>query len=675
MAGVNNMLNYKKRSLQVVIALLALFLILAAACSRDAEKNSTTVNAPQGSPTATATASPKSPGPVEERTPTAAATGTPEAQTPSGETENATATIAGPTGTVVPSQDTTPTNKTPAPTPTPTPKPTPTPTSKPTPTPNKYNGNQNFTEGKIIQFSHPSGFYTKPFTLELKYNTAYDVYYTLNGNVPTTSTRPYSTGITINDRSSDIGKSDKVVTVRAAAFRNGRQVGETVTATYIVNQNYNTFSARYQNLAVVSIITNKTNLYGPTGIITNYTEHGRASERPAHVEFFDANGTAGFSVDAGIRVYGGTSRANPQKSLKVVARKEYDPGNGKFKYPLIPGRTDLTGKTIDRYDSFILRAGGNDNLFSNIFGGTRNTLLRDALVHSLAGKISNIASQAYRPVVVYINGDYSGLYNLRDDLDNDFLEQHYNVPKEEVAILAYGHENGNWFYKMDEGTQQDEDDYKNMLYWISSNNMALPSNYERACKMLDMDNFIKYIAINVFANNRDWPHNNVRAWKYTGKTNNAYGQDGKWRYMLKDIDYSWGIYFSSNITEDVTAEEVNHSANVLLGYAGEISEMFASLMQNTQFRSQFLKFMDEIVNNYYSTATAKAMITKMKNAMAVEFSHIYTNRWYKHVDYPSWGEYKITLTYNQWLRAVDTLYEYAEKRPAAIKNLIRDIYG
>lgn len=555
-----------------------------------------------------------------------------------------------------------------------TPTPTPTATTKPTPTatPNKYNGNINFTTDKIIQFSHPSGYYASPFTLKLNYDPSYKIYYTLNGNTPTTSAKVYQTaGIAINDVSSDTGKDDDVIVVRAAAFRNGKQVGTVVTATYIVNRKYSTFTGRYNNLAVISISTDKTNLYGSNGIFTNYTEHGRESERPAHIEFFDSDGTAGYSIDAGMRVYGGTSRANPQKSLKLVARKEYDPDNGKFKYPIIAGSQNLSGELIDRYDSFILRAGGNDNLF----GGGRNTFLRDALIHSLAGKISNIVSQAYRPVVVYINGNYFGVYNLRDDIDKNYLEQHYGVPKNEVAIVTYGHENGNWFYKIDEGTESDLNNYKNMLSWIANNNMASSTNYNNACKMLDMDNFIKYIAVNVFANNRDWPHNNVRAWKYTGSINNSYGQDGKWRFMLKDIDYSWGIIYSPGQTENVVAEETAHSENVLRGGAGEISAAFASLMRNTQFKAQFKAFIDEMVNKYFSESTASAMITKMKNAMAKEYSRIYTNIWYKNPDSPAQGEYRVSLTYDEWQNAIETLYEFARKRPAVIKNLTKAVYG
>ncbi len=113
-----------------------------------------------------------------------------------------------------------------------------------------------------------------------------------------------------------------------------------------------------------------------------------------------------------------------------------------------------------------------------------------------------------------------------------------------------------------------------MLSYIANTNMAISGNYYKACQLLDMDNFMKYIAVNVFANNRDWPHNNVKAWMY----------QGKWHFVLKDIDYAWGIYDLPGRTENVIAEETSHSENVLRGRAGEISAMFASLMKNETFK-------------------------------------------------------------------------------------------
>ncbi len=536
----------------------------------------------------------------------------------------------------------------------PTTLPSPTQTLEPTPAPDYYNAD--------IIFSEPSGFYNQSFELVLTYNTDADIRFTLDGSEPTASSEKYATPIKITDKSNILGENDNMTVVRAAAFVKGKRVSKITTKTFLINGNHSSFNERYGKLAVISISTNKTNLYGSTGIFTNYTEHGGDSERPAHVEFFDTDGITAFSVDAGLRVYGGTSRGNPQKSLKLVARKEYDESNGKFKYAIFPEIKNKSGKVIDRYDSFILRAGGNDCLF----GGTRQTFLRDALIHSLAVPISNIASQAYRPCVVYINGAYFGIYNIREDLDNDYIEQHYEIPKEEIAIIAYGHENGSWFYKIDEGTDKDLNNYKAMLSYIANNDMTNIENYRQAEKLLDFDNFIKYIGINVYSNNRDWPHNNVRAWCH----------EGKWRFMLKDIDYSWGIYHAPGNVINVVAEETGHWRNVLTGAeGGEISRAFASLMKNENFKNKFLKFMDKMINNYFSTQTVNNVVREMADIMAKEYDRYSTTYWYDNPDDILGAKHKISLTHEQWRSAINTLYEYGEKRPTVMENLLTELYG
>ena len=168
--------------------------------------------------------------------------------------------------------------------------------------------------------------------------------------------------------------------------------------------------------------------------------------------------------------------------------------------------------------------------------------------------------------------------------------------------------------------------------------MAISGNYYKACQLLDMDNFMKYIAINVFANNRDWPHNNVRAWMH----------GGQWRFVLKDIDYSWGIYDLPGRTENVVAEETSHSENVLRGGAGEISAAFASLMKNKTFKTQFLALVDSMVNDYFSTATAEALLDDMVAIMSAEYPRLATNVWYRNPSNPNEGHNSVSMSLEEF---------------------------
>lgn len=415
----------------------------------------------------------------------------------------------------------------------------------------------------------------------------WDIYYTTDCSSPSPENGgsiKYSEPITIMDKSSENGSEDKVTVIRAAAVKNG-SIGKIYTSTYILNGSAQKFADRYGGLGVFSINTDNKYLFGDEGIYTNYTEHGRETERAASVEFFEVGGSCEVSMQAGIRIYGGTSRGLAQKSLKITARKEYGDA-GKFKYAFFENNNDKNGNLIEEYDTVILRAGGNDSLLT----GERSTQLRDVLVHTVAMDIDNLSSQAGRPVVLYLNGNYWGLYFLREDLDDDYIESHYKVDKNNIAILTYGHENGNWFYKLDEGTEADQKNYQQMLAYIIGHDMKNSSYYSEACKMLDIDNFIKYMALNIYVNNRDWPHNNVRMWRYIGTadSSNQY-TDGKWRFMIKDTDFSMGRYYAPGQPENVVAQETSHNESVIKGEGSEIAAAFGSLLGNDEFSYSICK--------------------------------------------------------------------------------------
>jgi len=516
----------------------------------------------------------------------------------------------------------------------------------------------------VVVFDKASGFYSfRKIVVSLKAADGYDIYYTMDCSDPRTSSTAikYTKACNIIDKSTEDGSTDKITVLKAVAVKNGTKPtgSETVyTNTYILNNSTSNFSERYGNLGVFSISLDNELLFGNDGIYTNYTVHGRETERQATIEFFETGGNCEISMDAGIRIYGGTSRGLAQKSLKVVARKEYSE-NGKFKYAFFPDNKDKDGNLIKKYDSFVLRAGGNDSLLS----GDRSTALRDALAHKLAKSIDNVSCQDARPVVVYLNGQYWGIYFLREDLDNDYVESHYGVAKESVSIISYGHENGQWFYKVDEGTDADINDYRAALNYIATHDMKKSKYYNEACKLIDTDNFIKYMCINIYLNNRDWPTNNVRMWKYSGTYDvaNTY-TDGKWRFMMKDIDYSMGRYLTGNGADDVTESTVQHNINVITGREGEIAAALASLLKNSTFNAEFERIMNGIMTKYYSSGTAIAQIDAYVSLISDEMKYHMTCTW--------GGRGKIPLAKTQWRSNVNTLKKYFNRRGQYIQDLL-----
>ena len=621
----------------------------------DAEPTASDVSTPEATTQATTTATQvqtSTPSPTKEPT----ATPTVKTDTP-------------PEGTKAPSPTPTPTQK-PTHSPTPTQKPTPTPTQKPTPTPTIGLGND------YIKFSHKAGFYSKIFTLKLEYDNSYKVYYTKNGDEPEPGKNEYtSSGIKLYATHATTGESDSINIIKVALFTStGEKIGETATATYIINSKYLSFTDRYNNLGVISISCNYDSLYdSQTGIFyhdaskgtydQNYMQRGREWERECHVEMFETDGDIAFSIDAGLRIFGGTSRGLPQKSLRLIARKEYDSKNGKFKHVMYPERTDINGNVIDEYDSFILRSGGNDSLFGS---SSRNTFFRDDLTGMLSASMDNVTSMYSRTVVVYINGTYWGFYNLRDDMDTDHLQEKYGVDADSIGIVTYGHENGNWIYDVDTGPASVLDDYRKMISTINSLDMRNDSNYKIADSLLDLDNFAKYMLINMYVNNRDWPHNNVRAWKYIGNqiTPDTYS-DGKWRFIVKDTDYAWGIYDRPGQVENVVATETTHNKSVIAGTAGELSQVLTNLLKNETFKNMFVNIACDICNEYFSPIKINSLVDSFASLVEKEYAFMASQTWY--------GSSISQKSYSKWKNEnLKTLYDYAKIRPEVFMNLIKN---
>lgn len=553
-----------------------------------------------------------------------------------------------------------------------TPTPTPTLTPTPTPTPESLDGWGN----EYIKFSHKAGFYPEVFTLTLEYDNSYKVYYTKNGDEPTADSRKQytSSGIKLFSTTATTGSSDTVNVVKVALFTTtGEKVGETATATYIINKKYASFEDRYNDLAVVSITCDYDSLYdSETGIFyhdaskgtyeQNYMQRGREWERKCHVEMFETGGDVAFSVDAGLRIFGGTSRGLPQKSLRLIARKEYDPDNGKFKHAIYPDRTDINGEVIDKYDSFILRSGGNDSLFGS---SKRNTFFRDDLTGMLAASIDNTTSMYSRTVVVYINGKYWGFYNLRDDMDTDYLEEKYKVDADSIGIVTYGHENGEWFYDVDTGPETMLSDYKNMISDILSINMSSSTAFDQANSILDLDNFAKYMLINMYVNNRDWPQNNIRAWIYIGNPDpETEYSDGRWRFIVKDTDYAWGIYDLPGQTENVVATETEHNINVIRGNGDDLSRILSHLLKNRTFKIMFINTACDIANYYFSTEKVNALLDSFALLIEEEYAFMSTQTWY--------GSSISQKSYSTWKNTnLQTLYDYAKTRPSVFLDMIK----
>ena len=495
-------------------------------------------------------------------------------------------------------------------------------------------------ESKYVNadFSLSGGFYSskQTLTLSLPENAPDGAYitYTTNGNEPDENSEKYTGEITVAD--------GKTSVVRAACFdKDGNNIGRIKTNTYIKTSSGIT-AAPY----TVSLVTDDENLYGESGIITNYNMSGKAWERVCHVEIFSPDGTEVISQDAGLRIFGGSSRSVAQKSFRLVARKTgyYDEmlynGSGSFDYALFADRKLENGDTLARFDRLVLRNGGNDSILNRAQDGDNASMIRDAAVNNFAVKYAPaVASQASTFAAVYLNGEYYGILDMKEDIDEDYISNLYGIEdKENITVvkseldierlcdgdhdenIPCGRFCGAWFYyEVDSGPETSLDDFKAFCQKvINSEASQYDALYEEVKAKIDIENFIQYTALNLYFCNTDWAHNNLKLWCYTGTPEAGTYKDGKWRFAMRDCDFAMGRYESAALPELYTLANMNTFDFVLenyysgkFEYIGNYADplylkgLLAFCLRNDEFRNEFKSFCNMITSD-----EAKAFLQK-----------------------------------------------------------------
>jgi len=549
-------------------------------------------------------------------------------------------------------------------------------------------------------FSHPPGIYSQAFELELKAeNEDVVIHYTLDGSEPTESSPVYTGPIPIKGEFVPIspvqeitkgkepeypisyietnpkdtkeefrwyppkGKIVKGTVVRAKAFCEGAVPSETVTCTYIVNSER---VPRY-TMPVVSIVTDIDNLFDYwRGIYVpgeyyykngygddwwgrpnaNYHQRGDEWERPAHIEIFEIGGELVVSQDVGIRIHAGGSRALPQKSLRIYARKQYS--RSTIEYELFPGLTGMgTKEPVTEFKRLLLRNGGQNY---------ETQFIVDLLAPELL-KGTTVATQAYRPVIVFINGEYWGIHNLRERLDEHYLKAHFGLEEDEVAIL----ENDG---ALVHGTEEDAQHYREMIDYIETHSMGSQANYEKVKEYMDIDNYTAYQAFQIYTGNYDWPGNNIRFWRTRQKdeTSDDYWRDGRWRWMVYDVDYAFGslsyIPFDYNSLEHATkvggTEWPNPDWSTFL---------FRSLLKNEEFKFQFINTLLDQMNTIFKPAYLINKIEELERIFYPEMrEHI--NRWNRYPAPSVW----------EWSQNIGRIKDFVKERPKIMYDDIREFF-
>lgn len=444
-----------------------------------------------------------------------------------------------------------------------------------------------------VGFSLPSGFYSENIEVELTAEGNQQIYFTTDGSDPKPEsaklyTKPIEINATMEVRAS---------TIKAAAASEDGTLGGIYTVSYVVGQY---IDSRFDDDTLIFVLsTDPYNLYDyeygiavpgkiydeyvaehpgeeiPYNAPGNYYMTGREWERPIYVEVFESDGTKVIDQAAGVRLSGGYSRVPDQKSLRLIARKDYDPENGKFKYAFFPGAETEAGVPISEYDRIVLRNGANDREFAGV---------RDELSQKLAQDYGYPVTQHCVPAAVFLNGEYYGFSWVHENYNEDYLATQFGGNKENYEIVS-NTENA------EEGNERGLADYAEM-YAYYDKDLTDDKTFEELCSLVDIDNLMQYYCMQVFISNKDWPGNNYKAFRYypeEGEEITSEFMDGRWRFMFFDAEFAWSLYGErANLNTLKDLLEGTHMS-------GE-SKVLIALLKREDMRQKFAATMSDITS-------------------------------------------------------------------------------
>ena len=484
---------------------------------------------------------------------------------------------------------------------------------------------QAYYNSKQIYFSHKSGFYDNQFFLKIKTGKNYKIFYTLDSSVPTVNSIPYSKPILIKDASSNpnvlsarsdmtfqhyfdnkiqkIPNSpvDKAVIVRAALFDQNNN---------LLNQDYRVFFVGfnkkngYKNLPVVSVIMNPDDIIdGKRGIFVlgnkksqkiescsqdtdetiNFCKKSTNLEKKALIDIFSSNNrTLYFSHKAGIKIKGAESRELIQKSMSLYAREQYD-NSPYFSKNIFDNKIKL--------HNIILFNGGNDI----------HAKIKDYIVQTTESKInSHFSTLKMIPCSVFLNGEYWGVYYLSENHNIQYFHTKYNIDKDELLITRKNNTSITkdyppGIYELFAFYDKQMNVSAEVPIYVFFNNLDMSNdkNYQKACKLIDIDSFIDYYATEIYIANSDWPkHNNAR-WKTTYKDKNNNMADTKWRWILFDVN-------SPEALIDYKYDSI--------GKTIETCPIFNALIKNKSFKEKFIQRIRFLESQVYTPENMNLLI-------------------------------------------------------------------
>ncbi len=479
------------------------------------------------------------------------------------------------------------------------------------PTPGNANVGAATTYASKPVFNVEPGFYNGSVVVAISATPGTDIRYTLDGAEPTINSTLYTNPITI----------DQTTVVKAQAYNADPQVLPSFTEanTYFIDVEH--------SLVVLSI----------AGTTLQQLLNGQQFEPRGSFEYFD-NGELIDEAYGEYNKHGNDSWAYAQRGLDYVTRDQMG-YTSSLDHEIFPD------KDRNRYQRLILKPAANDNYpFSN--GGAH---IRDAYVHTLSQKADmEMDERTSKPCVIYLNGEYWGLYELREKVDDpDFTNRYYNQGEKWLDYLkTWG---GTW---EEYGSRDDWDDLHD---FITSNDMSIDANYEMVQEELNVLSIIDYMILNTHVVCMDWLNWNTSWWR--GRNPN--GEAQQWRYSLWDMDATFGHYINyTGIPNTNPDADPCFGEDLPADFEGHGS-LISALMENEEFHSLYVNRYADMNNSFFTCDYMFALLDSMIAEIEPEMQN-QIDRWGGNI--------------NEWQDNVQALKDFIATRCTEINTGIEDCY-
>ena len=390
--------------------------------------------------------------------------------------------------------------------------------------------------------------------------------------------------------------------LRCRVFATGSYPSEEVIRTYVFGQ-APTVAAMFVTTDPLSMFSPDTGLY-MTGNGAAMMDPKKGAnfwsnrELPVYVELFEPGSpkTPAFGIMGDYKISGQYSRAKEKKSFSITLREEY--GDKRLKYTLFPDHPELK-----KFKAFSLRNFGNN---------CGDDYVRDRLGTSMTEGL-DVDYQRGRYVVVYYNGKYYGVHDLRERNSEYYYETKYGLDPNDIDLIDAQNEVG----------AGSATDYKNMLDWLQSNELTSDANYQKIADQIDVDNYMNYMQAEMFLNNGDWPHNNMKKWRVAS-------QKSKWKWFLYDVDFGFGVGYNTqngNVFSYVTNRNGTNGMGMMPGMGGgqqsggSISEhtiLMIRLLENENFKKAFINRFCVLLSMNFSAERLLKRIDELQSQVQAE---------------------------------------------------------